>query len=139
MSRSLFPWSIVPLVVGVGVALGLVERNFFWIGSYVLLVFPLFQDNVCRCFELKLEAIRHNFLRRFSWARLISLGICILRASTLFPGRWIEVHIYCGSDLWGFRALGRPVRALLHMVDLHCVWWNWLVVLARVPLPLLPL
>ena len=62
--------------------------HFVWLGSYGLSVSPLFWDNVCRRFWLKGEASLSNFLRGFPWARLNSLGICTLRASNWFLGRW---------------------------------------------------
>ena len=123
----------------------LLECTFFWIGSDVLLVFPLFRGNFCRRSQWRGEAIRHNYLRILTWARLISLGIRRLHASTWWTGRWKVVHIRCGPALLGFHVLGMPiflcmdrfVCALLNMVGFHQVWCRWLVGLAIVLLPLL--
>ena len=60
--RALFPQSVKLLVVGGGFVLGLMDRTFFWLGSDVLSVFPLFRDNFFRPFQLKGEASPYNYL-----------------------------------------------------------------------------
>ena len=98
---------------------------FFWVSSYVLLVFPLFWGNFCRRSQWRGESSRYNYLRTFPWSRLISLSICKLCASTWCPGRCRGVHIRCGSALWECNALGLPFLCVWIGLCVPC--WIWLV------------